>query len=83
MRPVVPDLLLGFAVQELVDHLEGVLQFAGIIGRKPRPQHREQHHDDERHQQFHADEVGPRRARVVLQVDHIQNGIAPVQPDTR
>ena len=35
---VVPDLLFRLAAQKLVDHLEGVLQLAGLVDREPRPQ---------------------------------------------
>ena len=57
-------LFFGLFVEEIVDQLEGVLQFAGTVQREPRPQEREEHHDDRHHQQLHGDEIGPGPVRV-------------------
>ena len=43
---VVAHLVLGLLVQKLVDQFEGVLQLAGPVHRKARPQNREQHDDE-------------------------------------
>ena len=76
MRAVVAHLFFGLAVQEIVDQLEGVLQFAGVVGGEPRPQNREEHHDDQRHQQLHGDEIGPGPRGSCVHADDVQNAIA-------
>ena len=61
-------LLLGGVFEEPVSQLEGVLQFSGVVPGEARLKNCEQHHDNQRHQQFHADEVGPGCARIMRQV---------------
>src|SRR5262245_58493005 len=53
------DDLFRLTVQEVVNYLKDVLQLAGLINRKTRPQESEENNNHQRDQNFHRYEVCP------------------------
>ncbi len=74
--PRVAHEVVGLAVQKVVNDLEDVLEFAGPVHREAGAQQREQHHDDQRDEDFHRHVVRPGVGRIFgPHADDRQSGV--------